>query len=52
MAVRTVAIFAFCRKCGANRMYDRRSKAGYACRICNGPKPQGARIIRRETRSF
>jgi hypothetical protein len=46
--MRTVAIFAFCRKCGAKRMFDRRSKAGYSCRICKGPKPQSSPIIRRE----
>lgn len=47
---RTVAIFAFCRKCEARRMFDRRSKAGYACRICTAPKPKTSPIIRRETR--
>jgi hypothetical protein len=48
--MRTVAIFAFCRKCGARRMFDRVSKAGYACRICKAPKPTASPIIRRETR--
>jgi len=47
----TVAIFAFCRRCGARRMFNRRSKAGYACTVCGGPKPQSSPIIRRVTRS-
>lgn len=46
----TIAIFAFCRRCGARRMFDRRSKAGYSCQICKAPKPAGAPILRRVTR--
>jgi DNA-binding transcriptional regulator YiaG len=48
--ITTVAIFAHCRKCGAGRMFNRVSKAGYACTICAAPKPKNSPIRRRITR--
>jgi uncharacterized protein (DUF983 family) len=46
----TVQVFAFCRKCGAKRMFNRRSKAGYSCTVCAAPKPSASPILRRVTR--
>jgi predicted RNA-binding Zn-ribbon protein involved in translation (DUF1610 family) len=48
--MQTIAIHAWCPRCGAYRRLKRVSQAGYRCEQCGHPKARRCPIVKRETK--